>query len=201
MHLIVFEGIDGTGKTCQSLLLEESFRASNKKVIRYAEPSNSVHGKKIRDMMEKKIRMSPEDEMQLFIDDRKYDVEKNIIPSIKSGYTVIMDRYYFSNAAYQGATGRYNWKDILTENEAFAPKPDILFIFIIDIKEAIKRIENARNGKTTSMEKAERLSKVQEIYLKMHESGKYKSRIIDTANSIMNIERMIHETLEKMTNG
>ncbi len=49
------------------------------------------------------MRLSPEEELELFLKDREIDVKENIIPALQKGYFVVMDRYYFSNIAYQSA--------------------------------------------------------------------------------------------------
>ena len=49
--------------------------------------------------------ISPQEELSWFINDRKEDIETNIMPALKKHKVVLMDRYYFSTAAYQGALG------------------------------------------------------------------------------------------------
>ncbi|MBT3366067.1 MAG: dTMP kinase, partial [Nitrospina sp.] len=101
--LIVFEGIDGTGKSTQCNLLAKSL--SEKKVpnIALAEPTRGTWGMKIRRLLsEGRGDISPEEELSWFVNDRKEDIEINIMPALKENKVVIMDRYYFSTAAYQG---------------------------------------------------------------------------------------------------
>jgi len=73
--------------------------------VRLAEPTDGKWGREIRTMLKRKEMAPAEEQLRLFLIDRQDDAEANISPSLQKGVTVIMDRYYYSNAAYQGAAG------------------------------------------------------------------------------------------------
>lgn len=161
--LIAFEGIDGTGKSAQCKMLAE--RLSKKEIdnIVLAEPTRGQWGVKIRKLLaEGRNGVSPEKELEWFINDRKEDVEINIQPALKAGKVVLMDRYYFSTAAYQGALG-FDPQEIKTENEIFAPKPDRVLIFYNSPEKSLERIESFRGGKS-AFEKRDYLASAQKIF-------------------------------------
>ncbi|MDA1110796.1 MAG: dTMP kinase [Nitrospinae bacterium] len=162
-YLIVFEGIDGTGKSTHCRLLADYLVARGLSVLKLFEPTKGPWGLKIRKLLtEGRGEVSREEELAWFINDRKEDVEKNIQPALHQNKVIILDRYYYSTAAYQGALG-LDPERICRENEAFAPKPDLVFLFSASPEQCLQRIEASRSQKS-SFEKLDYLQKVQEIF-------------------------------------
>jgi dTMP kinase len=162
-YLIVFEGIDGTGKSTHCRLLEDYLQSRGFPVLKLFEPTKGPWGMKIRKLLtEGRGDVSREEELEWFINDRKEDVKNNIRPALNQNKIVILDRYYYSTAAYQGALG-LDPERICRENEAFAPKPDIVFLFSASPEQCLQRIEESRSKKS-SFEKLEYLQKVQRIF-------------------------------------
>jgi len=144
--LFVFEGIDGSGKTTQVRRAAAALKARGLRVVELVEPTRGLFGQQIRMLAQQKGRaISPEQEMELFIRDRMEDVEKNIRPALERGNIVLLDRYYYSTIAYQGARG-LDLEMIRQRNEAFAPRPDLVLYFAISVDEAKKRIEREDAG-------------------------------------------------------
>jgi dTMP kinase len=69
--------------------------------------------------------VSPREELDLFLEDRRQHVRERIAPALERGAIVLMDRYYYSTIAYQGARG-LDPVEIRRLNEAFAPPADVL---------------------------------------------------------------------------
>ena len=103
--LIAFEGIDGTGKTTQIELLAEVLRQRGLRVVATREPTDGQYGRKIRQLYKNRKSVTPEEELNLFLHDRREHVVQVIAPALASGKVVLTDRYYYSTAAYQGAAG------------------------------------------------------------------------------------------------
>ncbi|MCX8012323.1 MAG: dTMP kinase, partial [Desulfobacterota bacterium] len=102
--LIVFEGIDGGGKTTQARLLYGKLKQANFPVEISKEPTEGKWGKKLKELIKQgKNRIMPQDELEMFIRDRHQHIKKVVNPALKNKKIVILDRYYFSNMAYQGA--------------------------------------------------------------------------------------------------
>jgi dTMP kinase len=162
-YLIALEGVDGTGKSTQCGLLADYLESCGFPVVRLREPTTGVWGQKIRKILtEGRGDVTPEEELRYFIHDRKEDVEQNIAPALKQDKLVLIDRYYYSTAAYQGALG-FDPKKIIEDNEAFAPRPDIVFIIQGSLDESFRRIEQGRES-FSSFEKRDYLEKVQSIF-------------------------------------
>lgn len=161
---IVLEGIDGTGKSTLSKALAAHFAALGREVVLDREPTDGYWGKKLRDSATTG-RLSPEEELECFHNDRKEHVSQRITPSLSAGKVVILDRYYFSTMAYQGARG-FDPQEIRRINEEFAPVPDYLFLLDLDIESAILRI-GSRGDEANHFEKKDALQKCRDIFLSL----------------------------------
>ncbi len=162
--LIVFEGIDGTGKSTQVHLLAEALERRGYDVVTTREPTSGKYGQKIRTLFSSRNTVSPEEELRLFLEDRREHVDQVINPALARGKIVITDRYYFSTAAYQGAAG-HDVETILAANEKFAPEPDLVLLLLLSPSESISRIENNRKETLNDFEQEAELRKVAEIFL------------------------------------
>ena len=160
--LIVFEGIDGSGKSTQAEILLERLQEEDFDAVYFREPSKGKWGRKIKKKALHPDSLSPAEELDLFQKDRRENVEKNLKPALKKKRIVILDRYYYSTIAYQGAKG-IDEKLIRRMNEEFVVEPDLVFIFDIDPKKGLERIEN-RKKKDKLFEREDYLVKVREIF-------------------------------------
>lgn len=163
---IVIEGIDGTGKSTQSKRLAEWFRSRGREVVLSREPTDGPWGKKLRESATTG-RLSAEEELECFLNDRREHVELSIKPALAEGKVVILDRYYFSMMAYQGARG-FDPAEIRRRNEVFAPQPDLLLILDLSVESAHGRI-GARGDTANEFEQRDTLSRCREIFLSLRE--------------------------------
>ncbi len=187
---IVIEGIDGTGKSTQASRLGEWFTSQGRKVILSREPTAGPWGKKVRESAATG-RLSPEDELQYFLNDRRQHVEELIAPSLAAGKVVILDRYYFSTMAYQGARG-FDPAEIRRKNETFAPVPDLLLIMDLDVDSALERI-GARGDTANEFEKRENLERCREIFLSLKDES--FARVISSRGTPDEVARQVREAV------
>ncbi len=136
--LIAVEGIDGTGKSTQCAMLAEWFEAGGREARVLPEPTRGPYGMELR-RRAREGRLDPRAEFELFLEDRAWNVETNIMPVLDRGGVVILDRYYISSMAYQGARG-LDPMEIQVANERIAPRPDIVFLLMLSVDEALDRI-------------------------------------------------------------
>jgi dTMP kinase len=163
---IVFEGLDGAGKTTQIRLLYDHLRQEGYNVVCLKEPTGGPWGQKIRHLAQHGRRgVPPATELEWFLEDRRQDVEENIRPALARGRIVVLDRYYFSTMAYQGALG-CDPEVIRTRNEAFAPSPDLLFLLEISPAEGLQRVQQDR--KLDDFERLDYLEQVAALFAQMH---------------------------------
>jgi len=104
-RLFVIEGIDGAGKSTQVRLLLRKLRARGIDAVSFREPTRGRWGREIRVKAKQAGSLTPERELELFLRDRQENVAKRIRPALERGRVILMDRYYFSTVAYQGAKG------------------------------------------------------------------------------------------------
>ena len=189
-RLIVFEGIDGSGKTTVSRRFESHLRQRGIDTVWLREPGDSPAGKRIRQLARSQHRISIADELAYFIDDRRWDVSYNILPALKRGKTVIMDRYFYSNACYQGARG-VDPELIIRLNLEFAPLPDLVFIIDADVDTALERIKKNRRGEAKLFEKKQFLTRVRENYLAL------KGKRFIVINGNLAVEEVVAEVIAR----
>lgn len=171
--LITIEGIDGSGKTTQTKILLDTLTKKGYDVVRFHEPTNGKWGRKIRELATNgRHKVKPEIELEFFCLDRLEDIEKNIHPALQEKKIVIMDRYYFSSVAYQGARG-LDPNLIEKQNEAIAPIPDMTIILDLDPEVALRRIKYKRNEAPNYFERKKYLEHVRRIFLERFSNRPY----------------------------
>jgi len=162
--LVALEGIDGTGKSTQARRLAALLGEQGYAVTLLREPTMSPWGRRIREAATPGHGvLAPVQELELFLLDRCYNVAAHIRPALAARRLVLMDRYYFSTIAYQGALG-IDPRDIRRLNEAFAPVPDLVLLLTIPPAQALERIRQARGQADNVFEREDHLTKVDSIY-------------------------------------
>jgi dTMP kinase len=141
--LVVFEGIDGSGKTTQARRLLRRLRRRGRPAAFFREPTRGRWGREIKRLAARAGSATPEQELELFVRDRRENVEKNLVPALRAGKVVVLDRYYFSTIAYQGAKG-IDTRRIRQMNEAFAVRPDLVVILDVEAAAGLRRISGRR---------------------------------------------------------
>jgi dTMP kinase len=160
-YLIAIEGIDGAGKSTLADLVQGLLIAKEFRVIRSKEPTTGQWGRMLRDSA-LSGRLSLEEEVETFIKDRKEHVETLIIPALREGKVVLLDRYYFSTMAYQGARG-VDPNELMRRNEMFAPEPDLLALVDLEPKLGLERIRT-RGDRANHFENTGTLEKARAIF-------------------------------------
>ena len=163
-RFIVLEGIDGSGKSTLAARLAQWLRGQGQDVLLDREPSDSPAGREIRRRAAGNQPVSPQEELELFLDDRRHHVAHAIGPALSSGKWVVLDRYFFSTAAYQGARG-LDPQAILEMNRHFAPEPKHVFLLDLPVHQAWTRLQLGRETLAPLFEHQPFLERVREQYL------------------------------------
>ncbi len=159
-YLIVIEGIDGTGKSTLARALAAKLRERGLECVQSREPTDGPYGRKIREIAQRdRSEVSLEEELNLFIEDRKEHVAQVIQPALDAGRIIVLDRYFYSTMAYQGARGA-DAEAILRNHRTFAPDADLLVILELDVESALDRVKNSRGSTPDAFEGEDYLRKV-----------------------------------------
>ena len=180
---IVFEGIDGSGKTTQinqlsQWITESNLIPKNKQLVVTREPGGTKLGQSIRSLLlDTSIEKNPDSitELLLYTADRAQHVNEIIRPSLQKGNWVISDRFCGSTLAYQGYGRKLDIK-LIKDLETIASQgisPDITFLLDIPIDESIKRRMN-REEDRMEKEGREFLSNVSQGFKTLSKNHKWK---------------------------
>ena len=145
---IVFEGIDGSGKSTISNLLFEKLRAQNKEVYKTFEPTDSPIGSVIKNILNKRIISDDKTIGALFLADRLDHIQNPVsgmLQYLEQGKHVISDRYYYSSYAYHVPMLDMDW--VIAANKVCADllRPDVVFFIDISAEESMKRLSASRS--------------------------------------------------------
>ncbi|WP_288791480.1 dTMP kinase [uncultured Chitinibacter sp.] len=162
--LIVFDGIDGAGKTTQINKIADALRAVGEDVLISKEPTDGQWGQKLR-ASALSGRMTADEELETFILDRQDHLTNKIIPALEDGKIVFLDRYFYSTIAYQGLrSSDYRSIEAIIRKDTVIP--DAAILVDTDPYLAISRIR-LRDGKENHFEKLEDLIQIREIFLSL----------------------------------
>ena len=160
---IVFEGLDGSGKSTQARRLAAHLESAGRQVIFTHEPTlESEAGRRIRRTLQHEEPFPEPEEFQLlYVEDRRIHTRDVILPALESGTDVVGDRYVLSTVAYGTIGGcDLNW---LYEINAEFPRPDITFIIDASPEVCLERIGKRAEG-LEYFERHQRFSKARETY-------------------------------------
>lgn len=198
---IVFEGLDGSGKSTQLKLAKEKLEAIGKKVYVTAEPTDSETGKYLRRILSESLEKDMYLQSALFLADRIEHItnpEHGIERYLADGYTVICDRYYFSSFAYQGTASDIDWvMDINLKCERII-KPDLCLFFDVDPDTCKHRIDTTREKPELYEKDIENIRKIRENFLEVFKrmSGSHKIEIINANTDIESVHKTAFEKIK-----
>lgn len=194
-RFIVFEGIDGAGKTTQIELLSKHLQESGRRVMHTAEPTESVSGGLLRDALGGVSKRSACEMAALFVLDRIFhnvNPINGIEKMLSEGVDVICDRYYYSSLAYQGSETDPGWVRDMNLSCPEIRRPDLCIFLDLTPSESMARIGKGRV--TLEMyENEERLTRVRKQFFDVFESLADTDRIcvVNAAGSIDEVHRKI----------
>lgn len=191
--LIVFEGTDGTGKSTQLQLLGHYLQDKGYSILTTREPTEGRHGQKIRSLYMDRNQYSREEELELFLADRREHVQKVLAPALEQGKVILCDRYFLSTVAYQGARG-FDPEHILELNR-FAPEPDLALLFQVPLDTGLDRITSGRGDELNDFEQRENLARVAAIFSAIKRPY---IRSIDARGSIAEVHRLVIECVRPL---
>jgi len=191
---ITFEGVDGCGKTTQMSLLAEFLSAKGYSIVITREPGAKGLGEQLRKiLLNYDGVVSDRCESFLFLADRAQNIDTIVKPAIEAGKIVLCDRHTDSTVAYQGYGRELDLTEIKNLNKIATNgiKPDLTFVFDIDIETSMKRVGKDKDR----MESAgiDFHNRVRKGYLKIAQQEPERVKIIDSSKSIQDINKKVIE--------
>ena len=189
---IVFEGIDGCGKSTQLKMLCERLEALGRKPMPTAEPTASATGKMLRAALSGSDPRTAAEMAALFTLDRIHHnkAENGIEKGLEAGFDVISDRYYYSSLAYQGSLTDYEWVRHMNCACPEIRRPDLCIFLDIPPKAALSRIGN-RGAAKEIYEKEDTLTLFRATFLRVFGS-------LDDNIAVINAEGTPDEVAERV---
>ena len=194
-RFIVFEGIDGAGKSTPIDLLKQKLQADGRRVYCTAEPTESVSGGLLRDALGGVSKRTTCEMAAMFVLDRIFhnvNPVHGIEKMLADGIDVICDRYYYSSLAYQGSATDFAWVRDMNLNCPEIRTPDVCIFLDLTPEQSMARIEGGRVTKEI-YETKEKLTQVRDQFYRVFEELKGRDRIeiVDASRSIEEIHEEI----------
>ena len=190
--IIVFEGIEGTGKSHHIKNVAKYLKKKNKKFIHIREPGGSKNSEKIRKIiLNNKSTFNKYTDLLLYLSARSENIElikKNIGKKI-----ILIDRFVDSTIAYQHYGMDVNLKFIENINNFLLKGISINFTFLntVSLSNMKKRLEKRRNLNRYDKFNNNFYDKVQKGFIKIFKKDPKKYMKIDSNMSIEHNEKII----------
>ena len=193
-RFIVFEGIDGAGKTTQIELLAKRLSQNGEVVSITAEPTDNESGKALRRALSGKEPHSECEMATMFVLDR-IGHNAQISEFLAQGKTVICDRYYYSTLAYQGKSTDYAWVRSMNIDCPEIRRPDACIYLDLTPEESLARISKGR-AEVEIYENLEKLTEVRESFFSVINDLSSEGEKIFIVNANRSIEAISDEIFD-----
>ena len=199
--VIIFEGIEASGKSSNLDIAANYLKKKNKKFIKLSEPGGSFVSEKIRKLiLNKKFKLSNKTDLLLFFAARSENFEKIIKKNYRKKI-ILIDRFTDSTVAYQHFGMKIDLKIIKTLNKFIIGKfkPNITFLSVVNPKNLRSRLNKRLKLNRYDKFKFNFYNKVQRGYYKMSKNNGNYIIIDSNKKSISEVKKVIINKLEKIT--
>ncbi|MFA4917859.1 MAG: dTMP kinase [Thermodesulfovibrionales bacterium] len=192
---ISFEGIEGTGKSTQAKLLQQSLLGLDYEVILTEEPGGTLISLRIREILLSvdHTNMKPLTELLLYNAARAQHIEEVILPALNRGAVVITDRFTDSTFAYQGY-GRGIDLDLLESIDKIATnglRPDMTMLLDLDVETGLKRNRRINKTDRLELEDVEFHQRVRKGYHELAAKEPERIKVLDASGGIEELKIVI----------
>ena len=202
---IVFEGIEGSGKSYQAKLLYNKIRKVTNRVILTREPGGTKSAEIIRKIIlkdyfekNKKIKFDKYTDTLLYLAARNEHLKNKIIPALKNKKIVICDRFIDSTFAYQVYGKKVSLSFIKGIHRQILGKlkPDLTFVLKVKKQSFLKRLKKRKIRNRYDNFPVKFYIKAQNAFLKI---AKYSSKhiILDSSKNTTDLQKKIYQIIKK----
>jgi len=200
-RFIVFEGVDGAGKSTQVALASEALRARGREVLVTREPGGTRLGEAVRRLLldVKNTGMAAETEALLYAAARAQCVREVIAPALRRGAVVLCDRFADSTLAYQGWGRGLPLEPLRRINDLATGGlyPALTVILDLPVGKARLRLPDGRRDRLES-EAADFHERVREGYLALAAAAPEAYLVLDAALPVSVLAERILERIEAL---
>jgi dTMP kinase len=190
--LIVFEGLDASGKSTQARLLARRLSEAGGDIVSTREPGGTPIAESVRTVLLEKRHheLLPLSELLLFMVSRTQNTHEVILPALRAGRTVVASRYRLSSMAYQGYGRGLDLDMIRQLNEAATSGtlPDLTFLIDVPAEYTMRR--KADRGDRIEVESIEFHQRVRQGFLELTR-GDPTVHVLDGTRSIKEISDVV----------
>ena len=197
---VTFEGIEGSGKSYQSIKLYKNLKRKNIPVILTREPGGTLGAERIRKIILQDYfhpnfneQFGKYTDTLLYLAARNEHMENKIKPAIKKKKIIICDRFTDSTLAYQvyGKGVNKNFVDVIHKYILGNIKPDLTFILKVNIAKAFQRLKNRKKKNRYDKFSKNFYIKVQNAFIKIAKSNKKRYFVLDNSKDTNETEKII----------
>jgi dTMP kinase len=194
---ISFEGIEGSGKTTQALLLTEFLSSRGYRTFLTREPGGTAIGDRIRELLldPEHREMTPMTELLLYEAARAQHLREGILPALQEGLIVITDRFSDSTTAYQGY-GRCLDAAAIAVLDAVATggeKPDLTILLDLPVERGVTRNREVKKTDRLEMEEEEFHERVRGGFLEIAAADPQRVKVVDASGTVEAVSRRVRE--------
>ena len=197
--VIVFEGIEGSGKSYHISNVSKYLDKKNIKYLKIREPGGSINAEKISNLiLNNKSNFNKDTDLLLYLAGRSENMHL-----LKKNYhkkVILIDRFVDSTIAYQhyGLGVSINLINVINEHLVKNFKSDFTFLNIVNNKNMIKRLKSRKSLNRYDKFNDKFYRKVQNGFLKLAKSKKKNYQIIDSNLDINENKSSIIEKINKL---
>ena len=198
--VIIFEGIETSGKSTNFNIAVNFLKKKKKKFIKLREPGGCNFSEQIRKLLlNKKLKLNKKTDLLLFYAARS----ENFVKIIKNNYKkkiILIDRFIDSTIAYQHFGMNINFNIIKLLNKFIIGnfKPDITFLSTVNVKNLKSRLNKRLKLNRYDKFKSNFYTRVQRGYYKIAKNNKNYVFIDSNKNSVREVKKIIINKLEKI---
>ena len=202
---IVFEGVEGSGKSFQSKKLYQKLIKNKIQTILTREPGGTKSAELIRNLILKdyfkkttKEKFDKYTDTLLYLAARNEHILNKIKPALKKKKVVICDRFIDSTIAYQvyGKKVNYSFIKLIHKQILGNLKPDLTFILKVSTKSSRKRLSERKSKNRYDNFPQSFYNKAQKSFLKIAKNKKNYFILESSANNNI-LEKEIFEIVSK----
>lgn len=199
---ITVEGIEGVGKSTQTVFIADYLRKKNINVCQTREPGGTEIAERIRAILleHHNEKMASDTELLLMFAARAQHIALMIKPQLEQGNWVVCDRFTDASFAYQGNGREIDWQriELLEQFTQGNLQPDLTILLDMDVEKALHRAKARSHPDRFESEHLDFFERVRQGYLKRAKQCPDRFKIIDAAQAKEKVEQEISTILDTL---